>query len=429
MRTIRPYKLPLGLFLACILTVGLAAQTSSTDTAAKPPEKAAETSPAPAPAPAPSPLAGITSVLGGVNLTGLADVYYGYNANHPTGTAAGNAVTEPFTPFVDQFGLNLVELQIDKPVDKTTPLGFRVALGFGQAMTAINNASFHPNDSSNASTQYLKEGYLSYMAPLGKGLQLDFGKYVTSAGAEVIETNQNWNYSRSLLFYFAIPYYHFGARAKYTFNDKWSITGFANNGWNNILAPNSGKTGGFSLAWNATKKLSLTETYLAGPGGPGFAGSNGNYNNLTDTVLAYNPNAKLSLVANFDYDHQAKFGDGVTFGTGKAADYTGIAAYAKYAFNPKVAVAGRFEYFNDHDGLATSGVYAPDITAPIVHNHINEFTGTIERRFAGHLISRLEYRHDDSNQNFFQRGGPSFVKGQTTVDAGLVFVLEPNDTK
>ncbi len=141
MRTKRPYKLSLGLFLACTLTVGLAAQTSSTDTA-KPPEKAAETSPAPAPAP--SPLAGITSVLGGVNLTGLADVYYGYNANHPAGTTTGNTVTEPFTPFIDQFGLNLVELQLDKPVDKTTPLGFRVALGFGQAMTAINNASFHP---------------------------------------------------------------------------------------------------------------------------------------------------------------------------------------------------------------------------------------------------------------------------------------------
>lgn len=417
MRTIRPYKLSLGLFLACTLTVGLAAQTSSTDTD-KPAEKAAETTPAPAPAP--SPLAGITSVLGGVNLTGLADVYYGYNANHP----AGNTATEPFTPFIDQFGLNLVELQLDKPVDKSTPLGFRVALGFGQSITAINNASNHPNDSSNASTQYLKEGYLSYMAPIGKGLELDFGKYVTPTGNEVIETNQNWNYSRSLLFYFAIPYYHFGARAKYTFNDKWSISGYANNGWNNVLAPNSGKTGGVSLAWNATKKVTLTENYLAGPGGPGFAGGNGNYNNLTDTVLAYNPNAKLSLVANFDYDHQGKF-----IATGKAADYAGIAAYAKYAFNPKVAVAGRYEYFNDHDGLATFGIYAPAITAPIVHNHLNEFTGTIERKFAGHLISRLEYRHDDSNQSFFQRGGSSFVKGQTTVDAGLVFVLEPSDTK
>ncbi len=220
-------KIALGLaFVACTIPAGLVAQTSSAAAPAAAPAPAAATEATPAPAP--NPLAGITSVLGGVNLTGLADIYYGYNANHPS----GNTATEPFTPFSDRFGLNLVELQLDKPVDKTTPLGFRVALGFGQAMTAVNNAS--PNDGSNSSTQYLKEGYLSYLAPLGKGLQLDFGKYVTPAGAEVIETNQNWNYSRSLLFYYAIPYYHFGARAKYTFNDKWSITGFANNGWNNV---------------------------------------------------------------------------------------------------------------------------------------------------------------------------------------------------
>ena len=40
---------------------------------------------------------------------------------------------------------------------------------------------------------------------------MDFGKFVTSAGAEVIESKDNWNYSRSLLFAYAIPYWHFGA--------------------------------------------------------------------------------------------------------------------------------------------------------------------------------------------------------------------------
>ena len=37
---------------------------------------------------------------------------------------------------------------------------------------------------------------------------MDFGKFVTSAGAEVIEAKDNWNYSRSLLFVNAIPYLH-----------------------------------------------------------------------------------------------------------------------------------------------------------------------------------------------------------------------------
>ena len=62
--------------------------------------------------------------------------------------------------------------------------------------------------------QYLKEGYLEYLAPVGKGLQINVGKFVTPAGAEVIETKDNWNYSRGLLFALAIPYFHFGASAQ-----------------------------------------------------------------------------------------------------------------------------------------------------------------------------------------------------------------------
>ena len=54
--------------------------------------------------------------------------------------------------------------------------------------------------------------------PLGKGLQINVGKFVTPAGAEVIETKDNWNYSRGLLFALAIPYFHFGTSAKYAFN-------------------------------------------------------------------------------------------------------------------------------------------------------------------------------------------------------------------
>jgi len=434
----RLFSMALGLvFLACTLSVGLAAQTSSAETDRKiadlekqleavraqldalkpkpaaPADAAAAT---PTPAPAPSPLAGITSVLGGVNLTGLVDAYYGYNANHPS---AGTA-TEPFQSVNGQFNLNLLEVQLDKPVDKTTPLGFRIAFGFGQAINAVNNTSFEVTRNAPVA-EYLKEGYLSYMAPLGKGIQIDAGKFVTPTGAEVIETNQNWNYSRSLLFYYAIPYYHMGLRAKYTFNDKWSVTGFAMNGWNNIVATNSGKTGGLSIGWNATKKVTISETYLGGPLDRFGTGNNGPWNHLLDTVIAYNPTAKFSLQANFDYDRD----EGVMGGK-KPGDYAGVALYAKYAVSPKVAVAGRYEYFNDHDGFATG---IPSYITEAKGQHLNEFTGTVERKIAGHLLSRVEFRHDQSNQHFFQRGALSAVKGQTTVNAGLVFVLEPSDTK
>ena len=145
---------------------------------------------------------------------------------------------------------------------------------------------------------------------------------------------------------------------------------------------------------------------------------------MSDTVLPTIRPQSCLCRQTFDYDHQ---GSSELLGSvdNQLRTMTGIAGYVKYAVNPNVAVAGRYEYFNDHDGLA--------LASPALQGNImNESSPEPSRRtFAGHLISRLEYRHDDSNQNFFQRGGNHsvFVKGQATVDAGLMFVLEPNDTK
>ncbi len=70
--------------------------------------------------------------------------------------------------------------------------------------------------------------------PKAKGFEMDFGKFVTSAGAEVIEAMTNWNYSRSLLFVNAIPYWHFGARTSMPVS-KTDTVGFQLvNGWNNV---------------------------------------------------------------------------------------------------------------------------------------------------------------------------------------------------
>ena len=71
----------------------------------------------------------------------------------------------------------------------------------------------HAAETAPSVFRNIEQAYISFKPAQAKGLQLDFGKFVTAAGAEVIETKDNWNYSRSLLFSWAIPYYHFGLRA------------------------------------------------------------------------------------------------------------------------------------------------------------------------------------------------------------------------
>jgi hypothetical protein len=302
--------------------------------------------------------------------------------------------------------LNLVELQLDKPVDKDTPLGYRVALGWGNGINVVNATD--PGGIGLA--QNLKEAYLSWFAKVGKGLQIDVGKYATPAGAEVIETNQNWNYSRGLLFTYSVPFYHFGARAKYTFNDKNTVMFHIVNGWNDIVENNSGKTYGVTWAWTPNKKFGFTENYMAGPE---TFNATSQWRQLSDTVITYNPNSKVSLMANVDYDR----GDRVAPNS-KVADWTGVAGYLKYTPNAKYALAARYEYLNDHTGFATGGPLTP------TPQHVQEFTGTLERKIATHLISRFEVRHDNSNAASFLNGATP-VKYQNTITGGLIFVLEP----
>ncbi|MFB3815304.1 MAG: outer membrane beta-barrel protein [Terriglobales bacterium] len=352
---------------------------------------------------APRPLAGIESVLHGATLTGLVDTYYAINLNHPKGrTSQYRAFDGP----TNQFALNLVTLTLDKQPDpNNSRLGYHLAAGFGQAMNAVNST----DPGGLGFSQYLKEAYFSYLAPAGKGLQVDVGKFVTPHGAEVIETHANWNYSRGLLFSYAIPYYHYGARARYVFNDKYAVTAYLVNGWNNVVDSNSGKTFGVTFAWIPSKKLSIVQNYMVGPE---RAGTDANWRQLSDTVITFSPAIRLTFVANADYGR----GDRIE-GLNRPVFWTGGAGYIRYQLNPKLAFSTRYEYYNDHDGFTTG-------TA----QHISEVTGTLERRIAQHLLTRLEYRHDFSNQPTFLRGSTPSNR-QSTIAAGLIFLLETGETK
>ncbi len=382
----------------------LRSQMEAQKAAAAAPAQAAVATSAPAATPAPTGLAGL---LGPTTLSGFVDAYYGYNSNQPIGrtTAFRN-----FDINSGQFGLNMIELVADKAPDATASrLGYHVALGFGQAMNIVNSTEPGQFATESNFDQYLKEGYLAYLAPIGKGLQINVGKFVTPAGAEVIETKDNWNYSRGLLFALAIPYFHFGTSAKYAFNSKFALTGYLVNGWNNSIDNNSGKTTGFSAAWTPNSKFSLIQNYLVGPE---QLNDNSNFRHLSDTVVSFSPNSKVSFLANYDYGH-----DHLT-GAPASVHWSGIAGYIKYAPNDKWAFATRGEYFSDNGGTQTG-------TA----QKLSEFTLTLQRMLASKLMTRLEFRRDMSDQNVFPDHASGLKDSQNTVTLGMVYAFSSADAK
>src|SRR5438477_6062757 len=369
------------------------AQQSSTDpapAAQTPADPAAAAAPAAqTPAPAPTPKSPLTQW--GTDFSFLFDGYVDGNFNHPD---SGYNQLRNFDFRADTAHVNLGKITIDHA---PAPLGFHLDVGFGQTLDWI-----HSTDRAPEALKYFEQAYVSLKPKAWHGLEIDAGEFVTSAGAEVIETNQNWNYSRSLLFAWAIPYYHFGFRTSFPIGPHFTAGVQVVQGWNNVYDNNSGKTIGLNGAY-AWKKVTWTTVYY---GGPEKSHTNKGLRNLIDTTVLVNANDNFSYYVNFDYGRDKNIGSG-------AQRWTGIAGAARYAFKKKYAVAARLELFDDIDGFSTG-------TAQTV----KEFTLTGEYKVNNWLLSRLEFRDDWSNQPFFQdHGGTS--KNQPTILLGLIAYIAP----
>jgi hypothetical protein len=350
-----------------------------------------ETQPAAAPpqatAPPPSPLRQF-----GTDVSLMFDGYVSKNFNDPASGFNGlrNFDLRSSSPHV---GMGMITLD-----HGPAPVGFHLDAGFGETFDVIHAGNRDPE-----AWKYIKQAYISVKPKSWHGLEIDAGEFATSAGAEVIETNQNWNYSRSLLFAWAIPYSHFGVRASLPIGPHFIGGVQVVNGWNNIEPLNSGKTVGFNGAY-AWKKVTWTNNYYVGPEKPKTTKG---LRNLFDTVVLVNATDNLSYYINFDYGRDKNIGSG-------ASQWVGIAGAARYALGKKYAIAGRLEWFDDRDGFSTGTAQA-----------VKEFTLTGEYKMTSWLMSRLEFRNDWSDKPFFETNNTVGARYQPTVLLGLIAYVAP----
>jgi hypothetical protein len=352
----------------------------------------------PTPPDQPAPAQTVWSV-GPIDFSGLIDGYYTANFNHPRSTTGvpGTNTLYNFNVQADQLSLNMAKLTMSHDAD---PVGFRVDLGFGKAFDIIHGSE---PSGPNSFLRNIEQAYVSVKSK--KGLQADFGQFVTAAGAEVIETKDNWNYSRSLLFAWAVPYYHFGLRTIVPVGSHCTGGVQVVNGWNNVEDNNSGKTLGF-IGNFTSKKVSWNNDYYTGPEN---AATNTGWRNLYDTTLLLTPTDKANFYINFDYGRNKN-------PDGSAATWNGIAGAARFQLNGWFALAPRMEWFNDHEGFATGTGVA---------QQLKEFTITAEAKAAQGVLARLEYRRDWSDKNFFQKGPSGAAGNQDTVSLGIVAFFGP----
>lgn len=321
----------------------------------------------------------------------MVDGYYGFNNNHPE---SGFNKLYNFNDRTDQVDLNLAKLTVSRD---PSPVGFRVDVGFGRAFEIEKTP--HPDPDFY---RFIEQSYISLKPKNWKGFEADFGEFVTSAGAEVIETKDNWNYSRSLLFSWAIPYYHFGIRTSMPIGSSLNVGFQLVNGWNAIVDDHGNNMQTVGLTGAITrKKFTWSHNYYVGPQ---YTGPNNRNRNLYDTTLLLTPNDKINAYLNFDYGQQRHpLSSGVDH-------WIGFAGAVHFQMNQHIAITPRAEYFNDATGFSTG-----------TRQRLHEVTVTGEYKILNGLLTRLEFRRDGSNVPFFDHGTvPASSKSQTTVTLGLV---------
>jgi hypothetical protein len=372
----------------------------------------------------------------GITLSGYVDTSYTEQfGGRGTGFGGDQALGHTFDVHNDNFNINAVKIALEKalPDKNDWAAGFRIDTIYGQDAEVLNAASGY----SSTSDFYLEQALVKFRIPVGNGLDIYAGKFVTFLGYEVIESPANPNFSRGLLFTQTVPLTHTGVYADYKFNDvveaKLGIvdgnnfdispgnqTGVANGTDTANDYPFGGKaiTGQVNIT-NPGKNANICESFIYAPGGFGGSttpsvatGDNGPaviediWGNWSPTFVK---DSALTLGFDLDFGYNGASGDPFRgnngFGSGgngslegnapDTQEWWGAALYAQYKLNKVITLAARAEYVHE-DGAINPQFNAATTGGSLAQENVDEFSETLTASFAiwDNLLTRVEYRFD-----------------------------------
>lgn len=346
-------------------------------------------------APAPSPW---DSLKFGATLEG----FYEYNWNQPPDRVN---LLHAYDTRANTFGIQQVALVVDSPpkVDDGRRFGVRVDLQWGQATETVQGGS--ANEPRPDVYRNIWQAYGTYVFPVGRGLQTDFGKFASNLGYETNYVKDNQAFSRAYLFNF-LPFYHSGLRATLPVSDSVTVMYMLTNGIQQTEDFNDFKSNHVAAIIKPAASVTWTVNYFFGQeqADNGSATGPDGFFRVFDTYVTVNANAKTTL--GLDVNHTT---NEVT-SSGPSLALTGVGAYARYQVTAPAAFGLRYEYLDD-EGLFGG-----------INQVLQEVTLTAEYKFAEGFLMRGEFRRDWSNEDFFP--GPAIgekLTHQNTALIGLVW--------
>lgn len=379
-------------FASCLATAAAAQPPASPDTSSPVQDAASGQAAAPS---APGPF---EHVLFGVTLEG----FYEYNWNRPYDRVN---LLRAYDTRANTFGIQQTAIVIESApkVDAVRRFGARVDLQFGQATETVQGGA--ANEPRPDVYRNVWQAYGTYVFPVGRGLQMDFGKFASNLGYETNYAKDNNHFSRAYLFNF-LPFYHAGLRATLPVSDEITVMYMLTNGIQQTEDFNDFKSNHVAAIVKPTSAVTWTVNYYAGqeqPDGGEPHGPDG-YFKVFDTYVAWTATPALSV--GLDVNH-------VTSEVTKDDDalaLQGTGLYARYQVSTPAALSVRYERIDD-DGLFGG-----------IDQVLHGLTATAEYKLADGFLVRGEFRRDWSNERFFTGPRPDDRRDhQHTALVGLVW--------
>lgn len=363
----------------------------------------------------------------GITLSGYVDVSYtnefaGRGQEFNTSDVNGNNqhTLRQFDTNANGFNVQAVKIALEKalPDKNEWAAGFRIDTILGQDATVLGDSAFGSSNSDVA----LEQALVKFRIPVGNGLDIYAGKFVTFLGYEVIESPANLNFSRGLLFTNAIPLTHTGVYADYKWNDTVETKFGVVDGWNNSTSLKSSDPaasyafGGKAITGqiNVTapgKNANICTSFIYSPDSTEPAGVNNGGDNGPSAVFDiwgnWNPtfvkDSALTLGFNFDLGWSGASGfpgqGGSNAGHEDTNTWWGAALYASYKFTKVFTLSGRLEYLHTDEDFSTFPKYGFGYEASenaFVPATQDDYSATLTAAFNiwDNLLTRVEYRCD-----------------------------------
>lgn len=314
----------------------------------------------------------------GFKVSGYIETYYGYDFNKPADNNRPGFVYSHNRH--NEANLNLGFLK-GSYTDNSVRANLAIMAGtYTNANLAAEPGVLKNIYEANVGVKLSKSG----------NLWLDAGIFASHIGFESAISKDCWVLTRNIASE-NTPYYESGAKLTYSTADgKLTVAALYLNGWQRMTRQNgnSAPAGGVQLTWKPSGMITLNYSNYLGTEGPDSVRVRRLYHNLYGIFQLTN---QFGLTLGLDYGTQQKE-------KGKDGHHEVISpvAIAQYKLNPQWAVAGRFEYYEDKQGMIISSGTPNGFQT-------SGYSMNVDYAPVSHAVIRLEGKLYDSKDKIFLR--------------------------